>query len=113
MRCSARRGGTAAVTTAAAAVAVVAVMVATVVATRARRRRTYRQVGDRELEAQVTAALAVDPRSWWLPQPQVEVREATIMLSGQCPHADAHDAVLAVVRAGAPASAIRDRLVVV
>jgi osmotically-inducible protein OsmY len=46
----------------------------------------YESAGDLEIAKRVREELAQSPRTWHLPQPEVEVADGTAILTGQVPH---------------------------
>jgi osmotically-inducible protein OsmY len=67
---------------------------------------------EEELLARVRDALSQAPRTWHLPQPDIEVVAGTVILSGSAPHAAGRADIEQVVVAVAGVEHVDNRLVV-
>jgi osmotically-inducible protein OsmY len=68
--------------------------------------------GDLEVAQRVREELAQSPRTWHLPQPEVEVADGTAILTGQVPHLSGRAELERVAAAVAGVVTVDSRLVV-
>jgi hypothetical protein len=68
--------------------------------------------GDLDIAQRVREELAQSPRTWHLPQPEVEVADGTAILTGQVPHLSGRADLERIAAAVAGVVAVDSRLVV-
>jgi len=68
--------------------------------------------GDLDIAQRVRDELAQSPRTWHLPQPEVEVSDGTAILTGQVPHLSGRADLERIAAAVAGVVAVDSRLVV-